>query len=94
MPVGQGPPMRRGEHFSVLWIGTAPGGQCHNYSPVVAPCAGKYAETEQMQRKVLKARQHMLGREHLDTLTSIEYLAGTLSAQGKHHLGNSSQPIF
>ena len=46
--------------------------------------SGKHGEAEQLHRKVLKARQRVLGPEHPDTLASQNNLATVLQAQGKH----------
>ncbi len=42
-----------------------------------------------MHRKGFDVLQHVLGQEHPYTLTSMENLASTLHAQGKHNLGSS-----
>jgi hypothetical protein len=52
-------------------------------NPMVAFRAGRHGEAEQMHRKVLESRQHVLGPVHPDTLASMNNLAITLHAQGK-----------
>jgi hypothetical protein len=37
-----------------------------------------------MHRRVLEAREKVLGREHPDTLTSVSNLGNVLSSQGKY----------
>jgi hypothetical protein len=46
-------------------------------------CAGKHAKAEEVHRKVLEARQRVLGPEHQDTLRSMNNLASVLQDQGK-----------
>ncbi len=46
-----------------------------------------------MQRKVLEVSQRVLGPEHAETLNSMNYLANTLSEQGKHCLGSGYRPV-
>jgi hypothetical protein len=62
-------------------------------SPLVASHAGKHGEAEQIHRKAFEARQRVLGGEHLDTLMSMNNLASTLCAQGKHCSGSHFQPV-
>ncbi|RYP11797.1 hypothetical protein DL767_010722 [Monosporascus sp. MG133] len=45
---------------------------------------GKYDEAEQMHRQELQLSQAVLGREHPDTLTSMNNLALVLNSQGKY----------
>ncbi|KAK7991512.1 hypothetical protein PG988_000306 [Apiospora saccharicola] len=45
---------------------------------------GKYAEAEEMHRQTLALRETVLGREHPDTLASMNNLAISLRQQGKH----------
>jgi len=44
---------------------------------------GKYEQVEEMHRQVLRLRETVLGKEHPDTLTSMNYLASVLRDQGK-----------
>ncbi|RYP18335.1 hypothetical protein DL767_009855 [Monosporascus sp. MG133] len=44
----------------------------------------KYEEAEQIYRQTLELRETVLGREHPDTLTRINNLAGVLRSQGKY----------
>ncbi|RYO95235.1 hypothetical protein DL764_007720 [Monosporascus ibericus] len=44
----------------------------------------KYEEAEQMHRQALALREAVLGREHPDTLTSMNNLASVLDSQGKY----------
>ena len=45
---------------------------------------GKYEEAERMHRQALALRERVLGKEHPDTLTSMNNLASVLSRQGKY----------
>jgi hypothetical protein len=45
---------------------------------------GKYEEAEEMHRQTLGLRERVLGREHPDTLTSMDNLAEVLSHWGKY----------
>ena len=45
---------------------------------------GKYEEAEQMNRRALEGYEKVLGREHPDTLTSVNNLASVLRYQGKY----------
>ncbi|KAF2180317.1 hypothetical protein K469DRAFT_715560 [Zopfia rhizophila CBS 207.26] len=45
---------------------------------------GEYAAAEGMSRSAMKARETILGPEHLDTLTSINKLGSVLERQGKY----------
>ena len=45
---------------------------------------GKYEEAEQMYRQALELREAVLGKEHPDTLASIDNLARVFRRQGKH----------
>lgn len=45
---------------------------------------GKYSEAERLYRQNLDISERVLGREHPDTLTSMNNLALTLDYQGKH----------
>jgi hypothetical protein len=45
---------------------------------------GSYKAAEEMGRKVVDGRGKVLGREHLDTLTSMNNLAIVLNSQGKY----------
>ena len=45
---------------------------------------GKYEEAEEMHRQTLTLRETVLGKEHPNTLTSMNNLAGVLSHQGKY----------
>ncbi|KAK4652643.1 hypothetical protein QC762_0075260 [Podospora pseudocomata] len=45
---------------------------------------GKYKEAEQMHRQELQLREKVLGKEHPDTLTSMDNLAIVLDSQGKY----------
>lgn len=45
---------------------------------------GKYDEAEQMYREALGLYEKVLGREHPDTLTSMNNLALVLDSQGKY----------
>jgi tetratricopeptide (TPR) repeat protein len=45
---------------------------------------GKYEEAEEMHRQALRLRETVLGKEHPDTLTSMNNLASVLSNQGKY----------
>ncbi|GKT48975.1 nephrocystin-3 [Colletotrichum spaethianum] len=45
---------------------------------------GKYDEAEQLNRKALKGREKVLGKEHPDTLRSVNNLASVLYDQGKY----------
>jgi len=45
---------------------------------------GKYLEAEQMYREVVEVRERVQGKEHPDTLTSMNNLATVLSDQGKY----------
>jgi hypothetical protein len=42
---------------------------------VVLGYQGRYEEAEQMNRRALEGREKALGKEHLDTLTSVNNLA-------------------
>ncbi|KAK8130828.1 kinesin light chain [Apiospora sp. TS-2023a] len=53
----------------------------------VAECydlLGRYSEAEEMHRETLALRETVLGREHPDTLDSMNNLALVLSSQGKY----------
>ncbi|KAL8865632.1 MAG: hypothetical protein Q9198_009229 [Flavoplaca austrocitrina] len=45
---------------------------------------GRYDEAEQMDRRALDGREKVLGKEHPDTLTSVDNLASVLRYQGKY----------
>ncbi|CAG7933712.1 unnamed protein product [Penicillium olsonii] len=45
---------------------------------------GTYEEADSMQRWALDAREKVLGREHPDTLTSVNNLGSVLDSQGKY----------
>jgi len=45
---------------------------------------GRYNEAEQINRRALKVREKVLGREHPDTLASVNNLALVLQSQGKY----------
>jgi tetratricopeptide (TPR) repeat protein len=45
---------------------------------------GKYLEAEQMHRQALELKEEVLGREHPDTLGSMNNLAETFRHQGKY----------
>jgi tetratricopeptide (TPR) repeat protein len=47
--------------------------------PSVLERQGKYEEAEAMHRQALEAREKVLGREHPDTLTSVNSLAYLLA---------------
>lgn len=44
----------------------------------------KYTKAENMHQEMLELREKALGKEHPDTLTSMNNLALALSDQGKH----------
>ena len=48
---------------------------------------GKYdaVEAEPLYRETLQLREKVLGKEHPDTLTSMNNLAGLLESQGKYN---------
>jgi tetratricopeptide (TPR) repeat protein len=43
---------------------------------------GKYDNAEQLYRQALQLKEGVLGREHLDTFTSMNNLAGVLHTRG------------
>src|SRR2546423_14718082 len=45
---------------------------------------GKYEQAEEMHQRVLELRETVLGKEHPDTLMSMNNLANVLSDQGKY----------
>jgi tetratricopeptide (TPR) repeat protein len=45
---------------------------------------GKYSEAEDMYQQTLELRERVLGKEHPDTLTSMDNLALLLIRQGKY----------
>jgi tetratricopeptide (TPR) repeat protein len=45
---------------------------------------GKYNKAEQMNRRILEGRKKALGKEHPDTLISVNNLASVLQDQGKY----------
>jgi Tetratricopeptide repeat len=45
---------------------------------------GRYEEAEAMNRRALDGREKVLGREHPDTLTSVDNLTSVLQYQGKY----------
>ena len=45
---------------------------------------GKYEQAEEMHRQALGQRERVLGKEHPDTLTSMNNLAEVLRGQGKY----------
>jgi tetratricopeptide (TPR) repeat protein len=45
---------------------------------------GQYDVAGEMDRSALEARENVLGREHPDTLSSMNNLAGVLNSQGKY----------
>ena len=45
---------------------------------------GKYAQAEEMHQRVLRLKEMVLGKEHPDTLTSMNNLAVVLRDQGKY----------
>jgi tetratricopeptide (TPR) repeat protein len=45
---------------------------------------GKYQEAEQIHRQALELREKVLGREHPNTLTSINSLGSILNNEGKY----------
>jgi tetratricopeptide (TPR) repeat protein len=47
---------------------------------------GKYEAAEEMNRRVLAGSEKVLGRERLDTLTSVGNLASVLQEQGKYEV--------
>ncbi|CAJ2512806.1 Uu.00g009250.m01.CDS01 [Anthostomella pinea] len=55
-----------------------------NNLALVLDSQGKHAEAEQIHWQTLKLKTKVLGREHPDTLTSMDNLAEGLRHQGKH----------
>jgi tetratricopeptide (TPR) repeat protein len=45
---------------------------------------GRHAEAEQLYQKVLQLREKVLGKEHPDTLTTMNNLAELYRLQGRH----------
>ena len=45
---------------------------------------GKYEQAEEMRRQELGLRETVLGKEHPDTLTSVNNLAGVVRDQDKY----------
>jgi len=52
---------------------------------------GKYAEAEAFARETLQLREKVLGKEHPDTLTSMNSLADWLRQQGKY---DTAEPLY
>jgi tetratricopeptide (TPR) repeat protein len=60
-----------------------PAGLLHNLAESLRQ-QGKYAEAEALNRQTLKLRETVLGKDHPDTLMSMNNLAYSLSQQGKY----------
>ena len=58
-----------------------PAGLLHNLAESLLQL-GKYAEAEALNRQTLKLRETVLGKEHPDTLTSMNNLTELLRQQG------------
>ncbi|KAK8024402.1 hypothetical protein PG993_012468 [Apiospora rasikravindrae] len=56
----------------------------HSSGLLLERCTGSYAEAEKMHRQTLGLRETVLGREHPDTLASMNNLAESLRQQGKY----------
>jgi tetratricopeptide (TPR) repeat protein len=58
---------------------------------IYASDKGSYIVGEQMEREALASRGEVLGKEHPDTLGSMNNLAGLLESQGKY---NEAEPMY
>lgn len=60
----------------------SPRSRQHEHANLLQPCAGRYAEAEQLFRETLAARKETFGDRHPDTLSSMNNLGTLLAATG------------